>query len=140
MTVHAKPRSWSWRPGRAPACAPTPRRCCTRWPAAACCRTPCTRSPRSRRSTSWWCVGHDRDRVTPAVAELADDLGRPIDIAVQDEQHGTGHAVGCGLAALPADFAGTVVVTSGDVPLLDADTLADLIARARRRVGRGDAC
>ena len=34
----------------------------------------------------------------------------------------------CGLAALPADFAGTVVVTSGDVPLLDADTLADLIA------------
>ena len=31
-------------------------------------------------------------------------------------------------AALPDDFTGTVVVTSGDVPLLDADTLADLIA------------
>ena len=27
----------------------------------------------------------------------------------------------------PLDFAGTVVVTSGDVPLMDADTLADLI-------------
>ena len=72
-------------------------------------------------------LGHHRDRITPAVTELAETLGRPIDIAVQDEQHGTGHAVRCGLAALPADFAGTVVVTSGDVPLMDADTLADLI-------------
>jgi bifunctional UDP-N-acetylglucosamine pyrophosphorylase/glucosamine-1-phosphate N-acetyltransferase len=73
-------------------------------------------------------LGHDRDRITPAVAELAETLSRPIDIAIQEEQHGTGHAVACGLAALPADFAGTVVVTSGDVPLLDADTLAELIA------------
>ena len=47
---------------------------------------------------------------------------------MQDQQLGTGHAVGCGLAALPEDFTGIVVVTSGDVPLLDADTLADLIA------------
>ena len=46
----------------------------------------------------------------------------------RNSSYGTGHAVACGLAALPADFAGTVVVTSGDVPLLDADTLADLIA------------
>ncbi|WP_102143998.1 bifunctional UDP-N-acetylglucosamine diphosphorylase/glucosamine-1-phosphate N-acetyltransferase GlmU [Mycobacterium hubeiense] len=73
-------------------------------------------------------VGKDRERVTPAIEQLAEDLGRSIDIAVQDEQLGTGHAVGCGLAALPDDFAGTVVVTAGDVPLLDADTLADLIA------------
>jgi bifunctional UDP-N-acetylglucosamine pyrophosphorylase / glucosamine-1-phosphate N-acetyltransferase len=73
-------------------------------------------------------LGHGRDRIAPVVAELADSLGRTIDIAVQDEQLGTGHAVGCALAALPADFGGTVVVTSGDVPLLDADTLADLIA------------
>ncbi|HET9565336.1 MAG TPA: bifunctional UDP-N-acetylglucosamine diphosphorylase/glucosamine-1-phosphate N-acetyltransferase GlmU [Mycobacterium sp.] len=73
-------------------------------------------------------LGHDRDRITPLVAELADTLGRPIDVAVQEQQLGTGHAVGCGLAALPADFAGTVVVISGDVPLLDADTLAELIA------------
>ncbi|KKW65581.1 bifunctional N-acetylglucosamine-1-phosphate uridyltransferase/glucosamine-1-phosphate acetyltransferase [Mycolicibacterium elephantis] len=73
-------------------------------------------------------LGHDRDRVTPAVEQLATDLGRTIDVAVQDQQLGTGHAVACGLTALPEDFAGTVVVTSGDVPLLDADTLADLIA------------
>ena len=73
-------------------------------------------------------LGHDRDRVTPAVEQLATDLGRTIDVAVQDQQLGTGHAVACGLTALPEDFAGTVVVTSGDVSLLDADTLADLIA------------
>ena len=73
-------------------------------------------------------LGHGRDRITPAVTELAETLGRTIDVAVQEQQLGTGHAVDCGLAALPADFAGTVVVTSGDVPLLDADTLAEFIA------------
>jgi bifunctional UDP-N-acetylglucosamine pyrophosphorylase/glucosamine-1-phosphate N-acetyltransferase len=73
-------------------------------------------------------LGHDRDRVAPAVAELADALGRPIQVAVQEQQLGTGHAVGCGLSALPEDFTGVVVVTYGDVPLLDADTLAGLIA------------
>lgn len=72
-------------------------------------------------------LGHERERIAPAVGELADKLGRTIEIAIQDQQLGTGHAVGCGLTALPADFTGTVVVTSGDVPLLDADTLADLI-------------
>jgi bifunctional UDP-N-acetylglucosamine pyrophosphorylase/glucosamine-1-phosphate N-acetyltransferase len=73
-------------------------------------------------------LGHDRDRVSPAVAELADELGRPIHVVVQEEQLGTGHAVRCAMAALPEDFAGVVVVTYGDVPLLDADTLAGLIA------------
>ena len=73
-------------------------------------------------------LGHDRERITPAVTELAEALGRTIDIAVQEQQRGTGHAVACGLTALPADFTGTVVVTSGDVPLMDAETLADLIA------------
>ncbi|ORV11029.1 bifunctional UDP-N-acetylglucosamine diphosphorylase/glucosamine-1-phosphate N-acetyltransferase GlmU [Mycobacterium celatum] len=73
-------------------------------------------------------LGQNHDRIAPVVAELADKLGRPIDVAMQDQQLGTGHAVLCGLAALPDDFAGVVVVTSGDIPLLDADTLADLIA------------
>src|SRR5262245_19476047 len=73
-------------------------------------------------------LGDDLDRVTPAVGELADEVGRPIQIAVQERQLGTGHAVICGLSALPDDFTGIVVVTYGDVPLLDADTLAGLIA------------
>jgi bifunctional UDP-N-acetylglucosamine pyrophosphorylase/glucosamine-1-phosphate N-acetyltransferase len=76
-------------------------------------------------------LGHDRDRIEPAVAELADELGRPIQVAVQEEQLGTGHAVGCALSALPEDFTGIVVVTYGDVPLMDAGTLAGLIAAHR---------
>ncbi|BBY51807.1 bifunctional protein GlmU [Mycolicibacterium arabiense] len=72
-------------------------------------------------------VGSDREPVSAAVTALAEELGRDVTIAVQEEQRGTGHAVGCGLTALPDDFTGTVVVTAGDVPLLDADTLADLI-------------
>jgi bifunctional UDP-N-acetylglucosamine pyrophosphorylase/glucosamine-1-phosphate N-acetyltransferase len=73
-------------------------------------------------------VGNDRERVAPAALQIGDQLGRTVEIAVQDEQRGTGHAVACGLTALPPDFAGVVVVTAGDVPLLDADTLADLIS------------
>ena len=73
-------------------------------------------------------LGHDHQRIAPIVADLADALGRTIDVALQDRPLGTGHAVLCGLSALPDDYAGTVVVTSGDTPLLDADTLADLIA------------
>lgn len=73
-------------------------------------------------------LGHDRDRIAPAVEDLATEFGRTIDVAIQDQQLGTGHAVECGLTALPDDFAGTVVVTSGDVPLLDAATVAELIA------------
>ncbi|OBI80201.1 bifunctional UDP-N-acetylglucosamine diphosphorylase/glucosamine-1-phosphate N-acetyltransferase GlmU [Mycobacterium asiaticum] len=73
-------------------------------------------------------LGHDHERISPLVAELADDLGRTIDVALQDRPLGTGHAVLCGLSALPDDYAGIVVVAAGDTPLLDADTLADLIA------------
>ena len=76
-------------------------------------------------------LGHDRDRIAPAIGNIADAVGRPIDIAVQDRQLGTGHAAECGLEALPDDFDGVVVVTAGDIPLLDADTLADLVATHR---------
>ena len=76
-------------------------------------------------------LGKHRERIAPAVAELAEQLGRSIDIAVQEEQLGTGHAVLCGLTALPEDFRGVVVVVSGDVPLPNAETLAGLIETHR---------
>jgi bifunctional UDP-N-acetylglucosamine pyrophosphorylase/glucosamine-1-phosphate N-acetyltransferase len=76
-------------------------------------------------------LGHARERITPAVDALAEELGRPIEVAVQDEQLGTGHAAQCGLAAVPEDFSGVVLVTAGDVPLLDADTIAELLATHR---------
>ncbi|MBV5244225.1 bifunctional UDP-N-acetylglucosamine diphosphorylase/glucosamine-1-phosphate N-acetyltransferase GlmU [Mycolicibacterium sp. PAM1] len=73
-------------------------------------------------------VGKHRELVAPAAQQIGEQLGRSVEIAVQEEQRGTGHAVECGLTALPADFRGVVVVTAGDVPLLDTDTLARLIA------------
>jgi bifunctional UDP-N-acetylglucosamine pyrophosphorylase/glucosamine-1-phosphate N-acetyltransferase len=73
-------------------------------------------------------VGHGRAAVAEHLDSLALDIGRKVTVAVQDEQHGTGHAVGCGLAELPADLTGTVLVSYGDVPLLDADTLRALLA------------
>jgi bifunctional UDP-N-acetylglucosamine pyrophosphorylase/glucosamine-1-phosphate N-acetyltransferase len=49
-------------------------------------------------------------------------------VADQDDVKGTGRAVACGLAALATAPAGTVVVTYGDVPLLEAATLRELVA------------
>lgn len=72
-------------------------------------------------------LGHAHQQIVGPVAELSQTLDRPIEIALQDQQLGTGHAVLCGLSALPDDFAGTVVVTSGDIPLLDAATLQALV-------------
>ncbi|WP_272948397.1 bifunctional UDP-N-acetylglucosamine diphosphorylase/glucosamine-1-phosphate N-acetyltransferase GlmU [Ornithinimicrobium sufpigmenti] len=67
-------------------------------------------------------VRHDRDRVADHVAQI----DPAAIIADQDEQPGTGRACECGLAALPDDLNGTVLVTMGDVPLLEPQTLADL--------------
>lgn len=73
-------------------------------------------------------VGHQRDQVGPAVDAIAEEMNIQILQAVQEEQNGTGHAVQCGLSAIP-DFDGTVVVTNGDVPLLQPETIDALIAQ-----------
>ncbi len=73
-------------------------------------------------------VGRNRDQVTPAALAIADEFGCPVEIAIQEQQQGTGHAAECGLSALPEDFTGVVIVTSSDIPMLDAETLAGLIA------------
>ncbi|BBX54914.1 Bifunctional protein GlmU [Mycobacterium shottsii] len=72
-------------------------------------------------------LGHCHERISPLVDELAESLGRTINVTLQDRPLGTGDAVRCSLSALPADYSGIVVVTAGDTPLLDAETLADLI-------------
>jgi len=68
-------------------------------------------------------VGHQRDQVEAHLNDIAPE----VRTAVQEEQHGTGHAVQCGIAALP-DLHGEVVVTYADVPMLDAATLAELLS------------
>ena len=77
-------------------------------------------------------VGHGREAVTAHLQAVAAVLGRAIDAPVQAEQRGTGHAVSCALDVLPADLAGTVLVSYGDVPLLDTATLAGLLEAHRR--------
>jgi bifunctional UDP-N-acetylglucosamine pyrophosphorylase/glucosamine-1-phosphate N-acetyltransferase len=67
-------------------------------------------------------VGHQRERVSEHVAQIAAHAV----VAHQDDVPGTGRAVQCGLQALP-ELDGTVVVTYGDVPLLDAVTLQRLV-------------
>jgi len=68
-------------------------------------------------------VRHER----ALVAEHIADIDPAAVIADQDDVKGTGRAVECGLGVLPADLDGTVLVTYGDVPLLQTDTLLDLL-------------
>ena len=66
---------------------------------------------------------HERERVAEHLAEHASEAS----VADQDEIPGTGRAVQCGLEQVTATE-GTVLVTYGDVPLLDPATLRDLVS------------
>ena len=76
-------------------------------------------------------VGHGRDAVGAHLENLAEPLGRKITTAVQEEQRGTGHAVACGLREIQSRPDATVLVSYGDVPLLDSETLHALLAEHR---------
>jgi bifunctional UDP-N-acetylglucosamine pyrophosphorylase/glucosamine-1-phosphate N-acetyltransferase len=73
-------------------------------------------------------VRHERDLVAAAVAEFLPEAL----VVDQDDIPGTGRAVEVAVSALPDDFDGDVVVISGDVPLLDAGTIAGLLEAHRR--------
>lgn len=68
-------------------------------------------------------VGHGAEVVRPLVEGTV--------AAEQPERRGTGDAVMCASAAL-ADFDGSVLVLSGDCPLVRASTLAELAAARER--------
>lgn len=74
-------------------------------------------------------VGHQGNLVREYFAAASD-----VCCMDQAEQLGTGHAVACAAPGL-AGFAGTVVILCGDVPLISAETLADLVATHRERGG-----
>lgn len=67
-------------------------------------------------------VGFLRDQVIAFVTERFNADPR-IEFAVQEEQLGTGHAVAQAEAVL-SDFSGDVIILSGDVPLLRAETIS----------------
>jgi bifunctional UDP-N-acetylglucosamine pyrophosphorylase / glucosamine-1-phosphate N-acetyltransferase len=52
--------------------------------------------------------------------------GDEIDFALQEQQLGTGHAVACARPSLEG-FSGRVLILCGDVPLLKADTLKEMM-------------
>ena len=68
-------------------------------------------------------VGHQREQVAPHIQALLPD----VVLAVQEKQDGTGHAVhvaveACGLTS------GTVLVATGDTPLLRGESLRAFVA------------
>jgi bifunctional UDP-N-acetylglucosamine pyrophosphorylase / glucosamine-1-phosphate N-acetyltransferase len=69
-------------------------------------------------------IGHQADKVASILPE-------GIQTALQSEQLGTAHAAMTGLSKLK-NFSGTVLLVSGDVPLLRAGTLKDLVARHKK--------
>ncbi|MBV8539859.1 MAG: bifunctional UDP-N-acetylglucosamine diphosphorylase/glucosamine-1-phosphate N-acetyltransferase GlmU [Pseudonocardiales bacterium] len=77
-------------------------------------------------------IGHGRDAVEVHLRTVAAALGREVRAAVQAQRRGTGDAVRVALEVLPVGLSGTVLVSCGDVPLLDTGTLAGLIAEHHR--------
>ena len=73
-------------------------------------------------------VGHGREQVEAHLAEVAPQ----VKTALQERPLGTGDAVRSGLAVLEA-ITGEIVVTSGDVPLLTGQTLAQLVVSHREQ-------
>lgn len=78
---------------------------------------------------------HAREQVAEHVSAIAEAIDRQVLVADQDDIPGTGRAAECALTQLPEDLTGTVVVTYGDVPLLTAETLSDLVAFHEQRSG-----
>src|SRR6478609_3542236 len=68
-------------------------------------------------------VGHQREEVTAHVRAGFPD----VVLAVQEQQHGTGHAVRVAVEAA-GDMSGTVLVAYGDTPLLQGVTLREFAA------------
>ena len=82
-------------------------------------------------------VGHQAEEVKAAVAR---ELGAGgANFVLQTEQRGTGDAVMASRDAL-AEANSTLLVLSGDVPLINHETLGALIHQHRTHRGRGAAC
>ena len=69
-------------------------------------------------------IGHGADLVRQSYH------GKDIAWVIQERQLGTGHAVRCA-EALFKDFSGDVLILSGDVPLIQENTLRDMVERHR---------
>ena len=97
------------------------------------CRTATALDPRK----IYVVVGHQAAEVEAAVlAELNESR---VEFALQSEQLGTGHAVNSAREFLQNQDS-TLLVLSGDVPMIRAETLASLVQQHRTHRGRGASC
>ncbi|MCU1290331.1 MAG: UDP-N-acetylglucosamine diphosphorylase/glucosamine-phosphate N-acetyltransferase [Acidobacteria bacterium] len=82
-------------------------------------------------------IGHQGEDVKAAVLEELDE--RQSEFVWQKEQLGTGHAVNAASHFLENEDS-TLLVLSGDVPMIRAETLAALVQQHRTHRGKGAAC
>ncbi|MEP6923428.1 MAG: bifunctional UDP-N-acetylglucosamine diphosphorylase/glucosamine-1-phosphate N-acetyltransferase GlmU, partial [Pyrinomonadaceae bacterium] len=97
------------------------------------CRTAAALDPRK----IYVVVGHQAAEVKRVV--LAELSAEKTEFPVQSEQLGTGHAVNSAREFLQTQDS-TLLVLSGDVPMIRAETLASLVQQHRTHRGRGAAC
>jgi bifunctional UDP-N-acetylglucosamine pyrophosphorylase/glucosamine-1-phosphate N-acetyltransferase len=94
------------------------------------CRTATALAPRK----IYVVIGHQGEEVKKAVLEELND--EHAEFAWQNEQLGTGHAVNSARSFLENEDS-TLLVLSGDVPMIRAETLAALIQKHHTHRGKG---
>jgi len=97
------------------------------------CRTATALAPRK----IYVVIGHQGEEVKQAVLEELSD--EHAEFAWQNEQLGTGHAVNSARQFLENEDS-TLLVLSGDVPMIRAETLAALVQKHHTHRGKGAAC
>ena len=97
------------------------------------CRTATALAPRK----VFVVIGHQGEDVKAAVLEELDS--EHAEFVWQEQQLGTGHAVNSAREFLE-NTDSTLLVLSGDVPMIRAETLAALVQQHRSHRGRGAAC
>ncbi len=97
------------------------------------CRTATALAPRKVYAV----IGHQGEDVKTAVLEELDS--EHAEFVWQKEQLGTGHAVNSAREFLENEDS-TLLVLSGDVPMIRAETLAALVQQHRSHRGKGAAC
>ncbi|HEY0460600.1 MAG TPA: bifunctional UDP-N-acetylglucosamine diphosphorylase/glucosamine-1-phosphate N-acetyltransferase GlmU, partial [Pyrinomonadaceae bacterium] len=97
------------------------------------CRTATALAPRKVYAV----IGHQGEDVKTAVLEELSS--EHAEFVWQKEQLGTGHAVNAAREFLENENS-TLLVLSGDVPMIRAETLAALVQQHRSHRGRGAAC
>ncbi len=97
------------------------------------CRTATALAPRK----IYVVIGHQGEDVKRAVLEELDE--NQVEFVWQNEQLGTGHAVNSARRFLENEDS-VLMVLSGDVPMISAETLGAIVSKHRTHRGRGAAC